>query len=173
MPEEERMQEATSSKLRPAVVTSTATMPEEPVRLSPILWPLAAYLAIGTLALFLVSQLDTVAGMLIPWDAKPNRWHESSAGWIAVFPATAPVLVVYGLTRIGLAVPARAVDLLWRAVRELGRYLSEAWAAVRALIRRTREMLQLALRDAMRAVKRTAETTVQKMRTVLSRANRR
>jgi hypothetical protein len=167
------MHEATSSKLRPAVVTSTAPMPDEPVRLSPILWPLAAYLAIGTLALFLVSQLDAVATALMPWDAKPNRWHESSAGWIAVFPVTVPVLVVYGVARFGLAIPARAVDLVWRAVRELGRYLSEAWATVRALIRRTREMLQLALRDATRAVKRTAETTVQKMRAVLSRASRR
>jgi hypothetical protein len=174
MPEEERMHEVTSPKLRPAVVTSAAAPPEEaPERLSPILWPLAAYLAIGTLVLFLVSQLDGVATAVAPWEGERNRWHESSAGWIALFPLTAPVLVIYGLTRIGFAIPARAIELVWRCARALGRYLSDAWAAVRVLVRRTREAIDTMLRDAMRAVKRAAETTVRRVRAALSRASRR
>lgn len=167
------MHEATSSKLRPVVVTSGAPPEQMPERLSPILWPLAAYLAVGTLVLFLVSQLDGVASTLMPWDSERNRWHESSAGWIALFPLTAPVLVFYGLTRVGLAVPARGVELVWRAARAVGRYLSEAWAVVRALVRRTREAIDTMLRDAMRAVKRAAETTVRRVRAALARASRR
>lgn len=167
------MDQATSSKLRPAVVTSTATVSEEPEKLSPILWPLAAYLAIGTLVLFLVSQLDSAAAALMPWEAKPNRWHESSAGWIALFPLTAPVLVVHGATRVGLAIPARGVELTWRVARALGHYLADAGATVRALIRRTREALRIMLGDAMRAVRRAADSTVRKVRAALSRASRR
>lgn len=172
------MHQPTSSKLRPAVVTSTnmsedPDRPERHERLSPILWPLAAYLALGTLVLFLVSQLDAAAAALMPWESKPSRWHESSAGWIALFPLTAPVLVVQGVARIGLAIPARALDLLWRFARELGRYLADAWAAVRALVRRTREALRMMLGDAMRAVRRTADTTIRKVRAALSRAARR
>ena len=78
-----------------------------------------------------------------------------------------------GLTRVGLAVPARGVELVWRAARAVGRYLSEAWAVVRALVRRTREAIDTMLRDAMRAVKRAAETTVRRVRAALARASRR
>lgn len=167
------MNQATS-KLRPAIETSTTAPPDEaPERLSPILWPLAAYLAIGTLVLFLVSQLDTVATTLMPWESKPERWHESSAGWIALFPVTVPVFIVYGLTRIGFAIPARMIELVWRAARAFGRSLSDAWGTVRALVRRTREAIDTMLRDAMRAVKHAAETTIRRVRAALSRAARR
>ena len=65
----------TETKLRPAVATSPSATVETPERLSPLLWPLAAYLAVGTLILFAVAQLDSLAAYISPWDAKANRWH--------------------------------------------------------------------------------------------------
>lgn len=163
------MHESVPSKLQPAIATSTSVTAAKPERLHPVLWPLAAYLAVGTILLFLVSQLDGVAAYVMPWDEKGNRWHEGSAGWMAVFPLTVPILIVYAAVRFGYAVPLRGLELVWRAVRRLGAYLESAWHSVRALIRRTREAMQAMLHDAMRAVRRTAERTVRSVREALAR----
>jgi hypothetical protein len=168
------MHESVPSKLQPAIATSTSvTASGEPERLHPVLWPLAAYLAVGTLLLFVVSQLDSVAAYVMPWDEKGNRWHEGSAGWMALYPLTLPVLLVYATVRLGYALPLRGLELVWRGIRRIGEYLATAWAAVRALIRRTREALQAMLHDAMRAVRRAAERTVRSVREALARVTSR
>jgi hypothetical protein len=159
-------------QLRPAIATTEVSPTNEPERLHPLLWPLAAYLAIATITLFLVAQVDALAAWVMPWDEKPNRWHEGSAGWMALFPLTTPVLLVYGLVRLGYAVPLRAIELVWRGVKRVGLYFADAWNAVRRLIHRTREALRLMLHDAMRAVRRTAEVTVRRVRAALGRLPR-
>ena len=151
-----------TQSLRPAVPVST---PAENEKLSPLLWPLAAYLAIGTIVLFAVAQLDALAAYVSPWDAKANRWHEGSAGWMALFPLTVPALVVFSALRLGIAVPARIIE-------RVGAALTTAWNAVRVAIGRVREALQVVLQDAMRAVRRTAETTVRRVRAALARVTR-
>lgn len=166
------MHESVPSKLQPAIATSTSVT-AKPERLHPVLWPLAAYLAVGTILLFIVSQLDGAAAYVMPWDEKGHRWHEGSAGWMALFPLTLPILVVYGTVRLGYAVPLRGLELVWRAIRRLGMHLASAWEAVRALIRRTREAMQAMLHDAMRAVRRTAERTVRSVREALARVTSR
>lgn len=168
------MHESVPSKLHPAIASSTSVTPSvKPERLHPVLWPLAAYLAVGTVLLFLVAQVDGLAAYILPFDAERNRWHEGSAGWMALFPVTVPVLLVYGLIRVGYAVPLRGLELVWRGLRQLGVHLATAWAAVRSLIRRTREAMQAMLHDAMRAVRRTAERTVRSVREALARVTRR
>jgi hypothetical protein len=116
--------------------------------------------------------VDALAVAVMPWDAKPNRWHEGSAGWMALFPITAPVLVGYGLARLSVAMPARVVELAWRCGRVLGDHLASAWHAVRSLIVRTRHAVRAKLHDAMRAVRRTADTTVRRVRAALARLGR-
>jgi hypothetical protein len=168
------MNESVPSRLQPAIATSnTVTAAVKPERLHPVLWPLAAYLAVGTIVLFLVSQVDGAAAYVMPWDEKGNRWHEGSAGWMALFPLTVPVLLVYATIRLGYAIPLRGLELVWRGIRRIGEHLATAWASVRALIKRTREAMQAMLHDAMRAVRRTAERTVRSVREVLARVTRR
>lgn len=148
-------------QLRPSVANSS-TEPDEPVRLSPLLWPLAAYLAAGTLLLFAVSQVDALAAWSMPWDAKAARWHEGSAGWVAIYPLTLPFLLVFAVIRLGVALPARLIERIGHAV-------TTAWRAVRAAIRRVREAVHAALRDAMTAVRQAANLTVRRVRAMLAR----
>jgi hypothetical protein len=88
---------------------------------------------------------------------------------MALFPLTTPVLLVYGFVRLGYAVPLRGIELVWRAVKRVGVYFTDAWNAVRRLIHRTREALRVMLHDAMRAVRRTADVTVRRVRAALGR----
>ena len=160
------------SKLRPAVEVSASTPVENPERLSPLLWPLAAYLAVGTLLLFAVAQLDALAAYISPWDAKANRWHEGSAGWMALFPVTVPVLIVVGVVRLTTAIPLRGLELAVRVAYRIGAAFARAWEAVRAAMRRMRAAMQAMLQDAMRAVRRAADQTVRRVRAALARVTR-
>ena len=148
-----------------------------PERIHPLLWPLAAYLAVGTLVLFLVSQVDAAAAYVLPWTARRGRWHEGSAGWMTLFPITAPVLLAYAVTRLGFALPARAIHLigssvmwLWDAV---GAALARAWTGVRTALARARVTVQTVLRDVRATVRRNAELAVRRVREALARLSRR
>jgi len=167
------MPNSAPSKLSPAVASAGISAPADSYRLHPLMWPLAAYLSVGTLLLFLVSQVDTIAASVMPWDAKPNKWHEGSAGWMAIFPITAPVLLAYAVTRTALALPARAIYTVGTAVRALARHVAHAWESVRGAIRRAREAMQRMLHDTLGAVRRGAELTVRRVRAALTRMTQR
>jgi hypothetical protein len=156
------MHESKGRKLRPAVDTSTAVTTVEPAKVSPALWPLVGYFGLGTILLFLMSQLDRLATAIMPGDTSSKTWHEGSAGWIALYPATLPILLVREIVLLAVAIPARVVVATWNGLR---RALEAAWSTARAAIARIREVL----REAMRVVRRSANVAIQRVRATLAR----
>ncbi len=167
-------------KLRPMVATSAAATAAERVRVSPLLWPLVGYLGAGTVVLFGVTQLERLSVAIAPWPGRARRWHEASAGWMALYPVTVPLLLLRVALLLALAIPARGAYWLGSAVRRFVVALADAWHFVHSMVRRALHAARAAvvrllawlrplLAEAMRAVRQTAEATVRQVRAALAR----
>jgi hypothetical protein len=139
-----------------------ASREEQPVKISPLLWPLVGYLGLGTLVLFGVSELERLAFAIMPGGRQGARWHDASPGWVALYPVTAPFLLARALVLLAVALPARLVS----AVKAL---VARALRAAQAIVARVVAAVRDALGDAMRAVRRTAQETLRRVRAMLGR----